>query len=120
MQEKQEPLPGLLYEAKLSLYGSPKDEEKQLPRGCESRLLGGYDDDSYYDSSFAEQVSPLLSMKSAEPGSGATDGKQKSDDTTTTPYNTSIKLGLGDFCFYSVLVGKIGNSHHPSLLLFMC
>ncbi len=109
MQEKQEPLPGLLYEANLPLHGSSLKEQQELSGSSESRLLGGYD--SYYDSSFTEQESPLLPMKSTEAtdqGGGILSEEQKSDDVTTA-YNTSIKLGLGDFCFYSVLVG---NSPH--------
>ncbi len=93
MQEKQEPMPGLLYEADLPTHGSLK--EQQLYYDSSSERYHDYSDDS----SPTKQKESYLPMKSPNE-----EGEDNQETNGGKIYNTSIKLGLGDFCFYSMLV----------------
>eukprot|EP01084_Bolivina_argentea_P050172 92252_1 len=94
MQEKQEPMPGLLYEADLPTHGPLKEQ------------LVHYDSSSerYYD--YSDDSSPMKQKESFLPMKSANEDEDIQETDGGKIYNTSIKLGLGDFCFYSMLVAK--------------
>ncbi len=132
MEEEREPMPGLLYEANLTshvddhlpLYGPLKEKQVQSDHSNNERRIRGRYNTGYFDASHTrdEERSCLLQIKSTEEVKGVwNEGDEEKQDgpsfittTITKPFNSSIKLGLGDFCFYSLLVSGGIKYHYCS------
>ncbi len=91
-------MPGLLYEADLPVHGSLEERQQlQYDNSCISERYHDYSDNS----SPTSRKEHLLSTNSAK-----NDEEEESQEAVDggNIFNSSIKLGLGDFCFYSMLV----------------